>query len=699
MSNSEPSAPASQKRYPVWAVMGNRAFWRSFACRQFGCGGGGRDFFWLTLLLSLVVSMALLLVGSRAGLLERFTDAILGTLRPHGVPIWVTAHWENHEGIQTSLLNRLKELEKRLPGESFGITVHPYRRLAANSPQVRLPAESVWASGAPWVGWAVYAKDPLWSLAEFRGEVKPATSLFDFQGMMTSITSSIDFRGAMESVTTLVGLSDATRIEKPKPQQDKEQKKKGKDAWQGLPLTVVLSESLFSQQFDYTAYREVMQPVLQRKKLRRLPITLPQGELKNALHTLWLKVRIGDREELVPFRVRWVHHIPGMENVAYLFPLTTYHALLAAYHFPELRYDPMSSVKGNPGHFQQLTAYDFPREAMAAYAQCVQLAVAATGLTDLPSVKESQCPKPRIAEFKVGTRAPLSQFSRGREEKNNRKANSGRTLQWDTLNHDADNHLWLPCQRLPRSNALRGTLCPEEQSKTHSAATPLFVPWDVTSDGTSFAAVHVYVPDPTRLRRGIKELLALRTPDKQHALSIQTMYQDALNRFNLLSDLLSTMVPAYALTFGLFLSALLLAQVGTLIGHRRHHYGILLSRGFTWVGIYAKLILQMSLATLTGGIVAVFVFIPMLRMLLDDGFKSIIVNYQGLLPPGYNFEVLPLPWQPILLTMGQVFSAVFVVTILLLLRLPLRGNTAPSDLLHGDQDGGERVIVRRRIGA
>ena len=672
----------SRNIFPVWSIMASRAFWRSFACSRFGCGGGARDFFWLTLLLSLVISMALLLVGSRAGLLERFTDAILGTLRPYGVPIWVTSHWENNEGIQTDLLDRLKELENHLPGESFGVTVHPYRRLAQNSPQIRLPAESIWGSGEPWVGWAVYANDPLWNLVGSQAATASSTSLFGFFGVTASPNPTPNWTA---SFPTLSGIRDILAPVTPffggevKPSPRKVETKPAptvakENEWQGLPLSIVLSESLFSKQFDYAAYREMMQPLLRQKKLSRLPATLPQGDLKNALHSLWLKVMIGNEEMLVPFQVHWVHHIPGMEKVAYLFPLTTYHALLAAYHFPELRYNPATQGRGDTAYFEQLTAPSFPREAITRYAHCVQTAVAATGLMDLPTVDEARCPKPNLPGMRASNRVATND-----------------NAAWDTLNHDAFNHLWVPCHRLPRSNALRGTLCPES-SASDTDNTPLFVPWDVTADGTSFAAMHVYVPDPTRLSRGIQELLAVRTPDGLHALSIQTMYQDALNRFNLLSNLLSTMVPAYALTFGLFLSALLLAQVGTLIGHRRHHYGILLSRGFTWIGLYAKLLLQMTLATLTGGCLAVFAFIPMLRLLLDDGFKSIITHYQDLLPPGYNFEVLPLPWQPILLTVGQVFIAVCAVTLFILFRLPLRGNTAPSDLLHGDNPGGRTLL-------
>ncbi|MBF0125911.1 MAG: hypothetical protein HQM02_01755 [Magnetococcales bacterium] len=611
---------------PVWTSLGAKAYWRSFVCGRFGCASGGRDFAWLTLLLALVICMALLLVGTRAGLLERFTDALLGTLRPSGVPVWVTAHWENHQGIGTDLLGRLKEMEKKIPGESFGVTTHPYRQIGDSSPKIRLPGSGTWDSGSPWIGWAVYPDDPLWNM------------------------------------------------ELPK-EWNEEQSQKS-DGWLGLPLTVVLSESLFAEGFNYESYREAIQPILRQKKLRRLPEKPPQDSLRNALDAIWLDVGIGNTEELVPFRVRWVHHIPAMEKVAFLFPLSTYHALLAAFHFPEIRFDVKSKGIGDSEEYRRLTAASYPKGEIAAHAQCLQEELTKSGLLGLPKVSENRCARPQIP-------APAGYQRQG-----------GGDEGWDVLNHDDNHRLWMPCHRLPHDNPLRESLCANGRPK---AGQPLiYAPWDVTESGTSFSAVRIYMPDPTRLSKGIRALMSVRTKDGRPAFNIHSMYQDALNRFNLLSDLLSTMTPAYAVTFGIFLGALLLAQAGTLIGHRRHHYGILLSRGFTWTGIYGKLLWQMFLATLTAGCVAVFGMIPALRYLLDDGFKGIISRYQDLLPPGYDFEALPLPWQEILITIGEVYAVVACVTIFLLLRLPLRGDTAPSDLLHGggvaprDRDGNRK---------
>ncbi|MBF0358118.1 MAG: hypothetical protein HQL70_05875 [Magnetococcales bacterium] len=615
-SLEEPQKKGAKKWLPVWMTLGSRSYWRSFVCGRFGCSGGSRDFAWLSLLLALVLSMALLLVGTRAGLLERFTDALLGTLRPHGVPVWAKAHWQNHDGIQTTLLDQLKELEKHLPGESFGLKIHPYRRLATRTPSITMPGTDIWNSGVPMLGWAVYPQDPLWQLgAEPEPEANPDHM-------------------------------------------------PGQQRWIGLPMSVVLSESLFTTQFNYEAYRARIQPILKAKKLRRLPAKLPNGSIRSALDTIWLQVQIGDREELLQFKTRWVHHIPAMEKVAYLFPLSTYNALLASYHFPEIRYDPNSLGRGDGDGAKNLTSNAYPANLISTYAYCIQNEINKTGLTTLPNVKDESCHKP-VLPFGLGELSG--------------KADPGA---WDTLNHDDQNRLWLPCHRLPRDNAMRRSLCPRWQK--NSAGATIYVPWDVTGYGTAFEAIHAYVPDPTKLTKGINALLALKVDESAQALNIHPMYQDALNRFNLLSDLLSTMVPAYALTFGIFLGALLLAQIGALIGHRRHHYGILLSRGVTWLGIYAKLFWQMVLATLTAGTFAVFVVIPGLRYLLEDGFDDIILEYQGLLPPDYNFEVLPLMWQSVLFTIAEVFVVIIFVTIILLFRLPLRGNTAPSDLLHGD---------------
>ncbi|MEO5378534.1 MAG: ABC transporter permease [Magnetococcus sp. DMHC-6] len=611
--------------YPVWITLGHLAYWRSFACKRSACAGGGRDFAWLTLLLALVISMALLLVGTRFGLLERFTDALLGTLRPYGVPIWVTSHWENHEGIQKNLIDHLIKAGTSTDQQTSHLAVHPYRRMEGGRPEITLPGSSSWKNSIPFVGWAVYQSDPLWRL-----------------------DTPIDWN---------------------------EESWKTSEEWLGLPLTIVLNEALFQSNFNFDSYLEAITPIL-RKQKQSIPIRpQPNQKLRDTMDTLWINITMANEETLYPFRIRWIPYIPTMEKIAYLFPLSTYHALLAAYHFPDLKYNPLNKGIGDIKQHDYLTNPGFPRDAISSYAACVQNAELASGLSSLPSVASSRCQPPTLPNhFKFANQVSTEETA------------------WDTIDHDKNNQLWIPCHRLPRNDTLRSTLCPS-WNRDKEASAPLFVPWDVTSYGTSFSAIKIYVPDPTRINRGIQDVLSIKTRDGRPALNIHPMYMDALNRFNLLSDMLAIMVPAYTLTFGLFLAFLLLAQMGTLISHRRQHYGILLSRGLTWSNLHAKLFFQMAITTLIGAILAVFGLVPVLRMLLDDGFKKVINNYQDFLPPGYDFEVLPLSVNVILLTLAGVYGVVIIVSFFLLMRMPLLPSTAPSELLHGNVN----APVRSRI--
>ncbi|MBF0623928.1 MAG: hypothetical protein HQL82_03875 [Magnetococcales bacterium] len=603
--------------WPSWLVLGFRAYWRAFACRRFGCEGGGRDFAWLTLLLTLVTAMALLGVGGRAGFLDRLADTLLGTLKPHGIPVWITPHWANEAGIQSSLLKKLEGLD--IGGSAGGrVTVHPYRRLENGRPAVTLPGATAWR-GEAFIGWAVYSHDPLW---------------------LKSLEQD------------------------PAPRRQEEEL----GPWLGLPMEVILSESAFRRHFNYAAYRDLVTPLLEGKTGAGagLPASLAPDELRRRLNVLWLSMTVSQQERLIPFQVRWVSHIPAMEQVAFLFPLSTYHALQAAHHLPELAYRPENKGRGDLVEFRQLVRPDYPRDKLVAYAKCVQREVESTGLTGLPRVAPERCPPPML----VGDPKP---------------GDDGWRSQWDTLNHDREHRLWLPCYRLPQTDALRGSLCPTRPKGPKVPKDALFVPWDVTGYGTPFTSVRIFVPDAGRLGSLIKTLEAVKTEEDIQAFNVHPMYHDALSRFNLLSDLLGTLIPAYALSFVLLLTALLMAQIGGVIDRRRNHYGILMSRGFTFRALYAKVLFQMTIASVVGAVLAVGLLVPVFRWFLDQGFRQVLDNYRELLPPDHGLNVMPLSPETIGITLAGVYLAVVVVTLILLVRMPLWSNTTPSDLLHGNR--------------
>ena len=125
-----------------------------------------------------------------------------------------------------------------------------------STPQVRLPVEGIWTSGVPWVGWAVYADDPLWKLAAHQssGQQTPTPVAGE------AATGKAEEKG-QEALSPEMAIPVAERG----------------SGWEGLPLTIVLSESLFVRQFDYVAYREAIQPLLQQKNCADCPPNCPRG--------------------------------------------------------------------------------------------------------------------------------------------------------------------------------------------------------------------------------------------------------------------------------------------------------------------------------------------------------------------------------------------------------------------------------------
>ncbi|MEO5366137.1 MAG: hypothetical protein H7831_07235 [Magnetococcus sp. WYHC-3] len=640
---------------PPWMRLGMRAYVRAFSFRQ---GSSGRDFAWITMQLALVISLGLLLVGSRVGFLERLTDAMLGHLRPDGVPIWVTSHWENPIGVQSHMLRRIGTLETG-GVVSKPVHPHPYRRLSDSDPYVQLPVSGVWGETLPFSAWAVYPTDPLWRLGT-RGAGGPYRYTSTWEQFRASLAGMLGWQWSERAETQPAGGMPVAA-----------ESGAGATPWVGLPLDVVLSESVFLRHLDYARYRQGLKELIPDEEFRRLPLG-DGAQAARRMDVLWLRLSLAGSEQVLPFRIRWTSHIPAMDKVAMLFPLTTYHALLAVHHLPGLKLDPRSLDQwtgGGQSGGRAMAASGYPFSELGELSDCVQREMTDRGLTDLSNVRGRGCPTVRL---------PLGR--RGYELK--AAAAEIHAEAWDFLNHDDAGRLWVPCGRLPQSDPLRGVLCRDAQGEAS------LVPWDATSYGAAFDAVRIYVDDPTRLTGVIDSLLALRNAEMRPVLSIHPMYQDALNRFNLLSDMIANLAPAYALTFTMLLAILLFAQIGTLVDHRRNHYGILMSRGLTWGTIYWKLMFQMLLSCMVGGAMAIFGIVPLFRLLLESGFSEFLGNYTDLLMPEHGLEALPLPSEMVVGTWLGVTGTVLAVAVLLLLRLPLLWSTTPSDLLHTGSLGG-----------
>ena len=573
-----------------WIHLAVKEFWLPFHYRKSGCPGG-RDFVWLTTFMALLLTLMLLLLASREGLLNRFVDVLLGSVPGHGVPIAVTNNMLSKGGlnaIDTTVLIEMRRLEDRMPG----VQVHPYRTLEANLyPLIRLPGDNVWkntredgsAFGPDFNGWAVAADDPLWQ------EERPSLH---------------------------------------------------------LPLDIVLSRTLFEAYFDYEAYHQALQGHVPDIRLQE---STERISANSALDHLWLQVTIGFRKEFVPFRIHWVTRLPVIDKIAYIFPLSTYHALKAAHDLPELRYFPEAHGEGGE-RIKQIMVENGVLIESEFIAQLNGDVVDYRG--DLLITLKHALPAARIDAYatQYGIEYDVMETYAG-----------------DSLSFH-DNLMTLPCGRLS-ADMLRvlDSACGSDGRQP--------VELDVTAKGRGFHHALVYVPDRTVLPMAAE---ALKTVNNR-ALSIHPSYQDALNRFGFLSAMIDALEKPYLLFLVAFLLALLGIQIATLIGHHRHRYGVFLAKGMEWWQLYAMLWLQILLASGLGMAVAL-ALIAAARLFLYAAIGSVSLKYAETLSIG-DLNVLPLTQSDYMLVAAVVVGLALCLATLLLYLLPLRRRTHPAALL------------------
>jgi len=204
-------------KLPITIQLGWHEYWLPWSKKQYqqrGCPGGS-DFRLLTRLLAGVLCITLLLLGTREGLMNRFVETLLGNVPDSGVPIWIVS--SSHSNI-----GQVFEDIQNITGDVF-----PYREIFPN--EINLPAhpirtEQKYDNKAFFPGRAVYASNPLWTLAK-----NPPN----------------------EPVTCFP----------PKNQSDNEK----------LSLVVTLNKSWFVKHFDYSKYRQALEKQLPPLCLKELP--------------------------------------------------------------------------------------------------------------------------------------------------------------------------------------------------------------------------------------------------------------------------------------------------------------------------------------------------------------------------------------------------------------------------------------------
>ncbi|MCB2261551.1 MAG: hypothetical protein LGR52_01190 [Candidatus Thiosymbion ectosymbiont of Robbea hypermnestra] len=530
---------------------------------------GRLDFLWLTLLLGLTLAIALLLLAARQGLLDRLLDVSLAVVPGHGVPIWVRGKARDEgDALSREQLARIERLDR-------GLRVYPYRDVLSSD--VRLPGthetaggEAVWRPlprDAQGVGeafvsepliWAVSAADPLW-------------------------------RTALAAVPE---LAERARTEI-------------------LPL-VVLNRRAF-ERLDCGLYSRALATAGRAARLVPEfddfgPLPAPTVEdIPECLQDrfIWLRVKPGADSELHRFRVLWVERLPTFDEVAMLFPLNFYTAMKLAQFDGDLRFFPerlgaagtrLKTLEVHPGRehgysdaelerFRDCLGLDWRRRRarlqlpFPVAENAIETCAHAAGLSFLRAVPTGNSQPYLIAG---GTPDKSSPF---------RFVDGGRRL------------CLSPTQGTQGEPAPE--LCGEEEDLV--LVDPV--------RGNDFDRAIVYVPDRERVSHVVDRLEALTTvggttdeategdgprADQEAVLTIPGPYRDAVRRFGFMTAVVELFEWPFGTVLGLSLLTLSLAQIGVVIQHRRHSYGVYLAKGMDGGAILAMLMVQVSIGLVVG---------------------------------------------------------------------------------------------------
>ncbi|MCP3866876.1 MAG: hypothetical protein GY703_02030 [Gammaproteobacteria bacterium] len=584
---------------------------------------GRLDFFFLTILLALTLTLGMLLLGTREGILNRFIDTSLGRLQGHGIPIWVYTTIIDRSGRMDSLIDS-RELIDELDA-TIGARIYVYREIEPN--RVSLPG---YDDARAFYEEEVMAPIPVW------GE--------------DGVQMPFNVRG--------VSNQDPLWLRAGVPS----------DPSESMPLVIVLNRSLFKRHFQCAVYLEALASAQFRSPLppRDLAEVSKQkssaglGCLDNGI--LWLQVKTGVRYlELVPFKIVWRDtRIETMEEVAALFPLATFNAIQAAARLPALRYFPegygsvvsrISQLRIWPGAQSSVT-----ENRVKKFRDCLGRRVTRQGwlLILKPAVSASHvlgCGKSADLAVKQGGEAPLVRpfLSVSRSERSH-----GLT----TVN---DHELLIPCDGLGKKGRERFG-CQREDVDGAGGEKAVKVGLSLL-DGYQFA--QIYVED----RDDVMRIVSMMRAETRGLLTLRPEYENALKRFMFINDVVNLLRGAFLPVFGLFLLILLIVQLGMVFTHRRHNYGVLLAVGLRPGAVLSMVLLQVSASFFTAFTVATLAISGM-RALLSKHFLKVLDagGYADYLDIGEP-DLLPVSQVDFLMLGGTAALVTALVTVLLLMRL------------------------------
>jgi hypothetical protein len=415
------------------------------------------------------------------------------------------------------------------------------------------------------------------------------------------------------------------------------------------PLTIVLNRSIFKSYFKYDAYRERLERLLPAPLFQKIPSK--SNFLFSDKTQIWLLV--GSVKDLLMLDVIWIDRLPIPGKFAYVFPWNQYQALEKAYQYSNIRYFP----EVEPKQKQQRAKTIYLRKDVSSYNR-----------DQLSKCLDGSMIRKR-GQFYIEFKRPIPEFwvnacvdELGIDATNVRIAHP---ITGDTIHLKTFDQIALPCRKVPED-----ILSFEAQDKCKENPAYHYIQ---VLPGSPRA--FVYVPDRGLLNTAIAKLKDM----DQKPLLIPWIYADALKRFGALIQIIDILSSPYLVLFILFLVALFGVMIATLIGHRKHYYGIYLAKGMGRLDIYGMLFFQIGL-TLVIGLIAAAISLQSIRYLINVHFVEASRSFSDVMPLK-SPDLLPVSFYNHIFVFCAGMLVAWLLTLFILYLLPLRTNTMPDDLL------------------
>lgn len=502
---------------------------------------GGRDWLWLTLLLLLVLSFGHIITASREGVLNRMIDAMLGYQPGSGVPVLVVSNVRKAGtggAIPQSVFINAGDYR-----DTF--TLFPYREMTSGlgRPRIAFPGQqsetNYSLSDSRIVGWGVDGDHPLLQGAE--------TPLADGK----------------------IGL--------------------------------VLNTGVFGASFDLAKYRanllEKLPPALSAKAAALIDDV---GTDLTKLDHLWLEFTFAGANRLVPVPVLWREALPIIEKTAFLFPLRALHLMRAADDLGV----PTWAPENDPGVQSVLAQhYGISTQTLeAAFVKSVilygDLNATEAQMGALAAKMEALLPGSTIrnwgGDLRIEIEGAIPAWLLSAQLEASASEGSGLAPgDWDFTEIRApwtgysvgDTSIGIDCALLRKAQGIDASDCNDGDLE-----------YVFADDENGYRRAILYIPDRSDLTPRVESVIQF----SEDAIAISPAYQDALRRFDFLTNVIDALRLPFGVTFALLSALLLWIVTASTIEHRLARYAVFLAKGAHFSEIYYMVAFQTVVCTIVG---------------------------------------------------------------------------------------------------